>query len=162
MPGQFGAAVVPIGAEATASGYEVAWKTMGTDQYSVWATDKNGNYTSNIVGTASGTSTTLESIETSFHQDLNGDGQIGVVLNGSSGGQTLTATGATTTLIGGPNDILNGGAGADTFVFPAIWIKHNKRLRPRNGHDPIWSDDIRTWLMCKAYAADRIQCDHRP
>ena len=74
VPGQFGAAVVPIGAEATASGYEVAWKVMGTDQYSVWATDNNGNYTSNIVGTASGTSTTLESIESSFHQDLNGDG----------------------------------------------------------------------------------------
>ena len=42
-----------------------------------------------------------------------------LVLNGSSGGQTLNATGGPTTLIGGPNDILNGGAGADTFVFPA-------------------------------------------
>src|SRR5262249_22625260 len=74
--GQFGAAVVPIGAEATANGYEVAWKVMGTDIYSVWATDKNGNYTSSIIGNASGTSTTLESIESSFHQDLNGDGYI--------------------------------------------------------------------------------------
>ena len=82
VPGLFGAAVVPIGAEATASGYEVAWKVMGTDQYSVWATDKNGNYTSNIIGTASGTSTALESLESSFHQDLNGDGQIGVVHDG--------------------------------------------------------------------------------
>ena len=35
-----------------------------------------------------------------------------------SGGQTLNATSSPTTLIGGPNDILNGGAGADTFVFP--------------------------------------------
>jgi Ca2+-binding RTX toxin-like protein len=60
----------------------------------------------------------LESIESSFHQDLNGDGQIGVVLNGSPVGQTLIAASGTTTLIGGPNDILNGGAGADTFVFP--------------------------------------------
>jgi Ca2+-binding RTX toxin-like protein len=40
------------------------------------------------------------------------------VLDGSSGGQTLTAGSSPTTLIGGPNDILNGGAGADTFVFP--------------------------------------------
>ena len=119
MPGQFGAAVVPIGVEATASGYEVAWKVMGTDVYSVWATDKNGNYTSNIIGNASGTSTTLESIESSFHQDLNGDGYLGLVLDGHVGGQTLTATGGATTLIGGPNDVLNGGAGADTFVFPA-------------------------------------------
>ena len=42
-----------------------------------------------------------------------------MVLNGSSGGQTLNATSGPTTLIGEPNDILNGGAGADTFVFPA-------------------------------------------
>lgn len=41
----------------------------------------------------------------------------GLVLDGSSGGQTLTAGSGQTTLIGGPNDILNGGAGADTFVF---------------------------------------------
>ena len=150
VPGQFGAAVVPIGAEATASGYEVAWKVMGTDQYSVWATDKNGNYTSNIIGTASGTSTTLESIESSFHQDLNGDGYIGVVLNGSSGGQTLTATGATTTLIGGPNDILNGGAGADTFVFPGkLWIEHGQQLHPRNGCAAVQSVDVRiAWPPC--------------
>jgi Ca2+-binding RTX toxin-like protein len=39
------------------------------------------------------------------------------VLNGSSGGQTLTAGSSPTTLIGGPNDILNGGSSADTFVF---------------------------------------------
>ena len=95
VPGQFGAAVVPIGAEATASGYEVAWKVMGTDQYSVWATDKNGNYTSNIIGNASGTSTALESIESSFHQDLNGDGQIGVVptVIESNGATSLTEVG---------------------------------------------------------------------
>ena len=68
---------------------------MGTDQYSVWATDKNGNYTSNIVGTASGTSTALESLESSFHQDLNGDGQIGVVptVIESNGATSLTEVG---------------------------------------------------------------------
>ena len=95
VPGLFGAAVVPIGAEATASGYEVAWKVMGTDQYSVWATDKNGNYTSNIIGTASGTSTTLESIESSFHQDLNGDGVIGIAATviESAGVTSLTEIG---------------------------------------------------------------------
>ena len=48
------AAVVPIGAEKTASGYEVAWKVMGTDLYSVWTTDNNGNYISNIIGNAVG------------------------------------------------------------------------------------------------------------
>ena len=60
----------------------------------------------------------MELLESSFKQDLNNDGYIGLVLNGSSGGQTLNASSSPTTLIGGANDILNGGAGADTFVFP--------------------------------------------
>jgi hypothetical protein len=65
----------PVGAEQTAGGYEVAWKS-GT-QYTVWNTDNSGHYISNI-GVVSGNSATLESLETSFHQDLNGDGVIGV------------------------------------------------------------------------------------
>ena len=66
----------PIGAEQTASGYEVAWKIAGADQYTVWNTDSSGNYISSI-GVVSGASTALQSLETSFHQDLNGDGVIG-------------------------------------------------------------------------------------
>ena len=67
----------------------------------------------------SGTSAALQSLENSFHQDLNGDGVITTtVLDGHLGGQTLTAGAAPTSLIGGPNDILNAGAGADLFVFP--------------------------------------------
>ena len=38
------------------------------------------------------------------------------VLDEHTGGQRLTASGPST-LIGGPSDILNGGPGADTFVF---------------------------------------------
>ena len=53
-----------------------------------------------------------------LHQDLNGDGLTTTVLDGHLGGQTLTAGDGPTTLIGGPNDILNAGADADTFVFP--------------------------------------------
>jgi pimeloyl-ACP methyl ester carboxylesterase len=55
----------------------------------------------------------LYGLETDLHQG----GYIGLVLNGSSGGQTLTAGSGPTTLIGGPNDVLTGGSGADTFVF---------------------------------------------
>jgi hypothetical protein len=47
VAGQFGQ-ITPIAAEQTATGYEVAWKVSGADQYSVWATDSNGNYVSNI------------------------------------------------------------------------------------------------------------------
>ena len=74
--GQFGT-WTPIGAEVTATGYEIAWKDPVSNQYSVWLTDSNGNETSNT-GALSGTSTTLEQYETSFHQDLNGDGVIGI------------------------------------------------------------------------------------
>jgi hypothetical protein len=47
------------------------------DQYTVWNTDSSGNYLSNTAF-VSGSSSTLESLEPSFHQDLNGDGVIGL------------------------------------------------------------------------------------
>ena len=37
------------------SGYEVAWKVAGSDQYGIWMTDSNGNFLSNPVGVVSGT-----------------------------------------------------------------------------------------------------------
>jgi hypothetical protein len=77
VAGQF-APWVPIGAEQTTSGYEVAWKVAGAYQYTFWNTDSSGNYLSNITGIVSGTSSALQSLETSFHQDLNGDGHIGL------------------------------------------------------------------------------------
>jgi serralysin len=67
-----------IGGEQTAGGYEVAWKNAGTGQFTVWNTDSSGNYLSNAVGLVTGTDTTLQSLETSFHQDLNGDGVTGL------------------------------------------------------------------------------------
>jgi hypothetical protein len=89
VAGQFGA-WAPIGAEQTATGYEVAWKGPGANQYSVWNTDSNGNQVSDS-GALSGTSYTLESLETSFHQDLNGDGVIGLAVHA---GATLELAGA--------------------------------------------------------------------
>ena len=122
--GQFGTTWAPIGAETMATGYEVAWKDASTGLYTAWNTDNNGNYVSSVSGLTSyvsGTSYALESLETSLHQDLNGDGAVGqfaTVLDGHLGGQTLTSSGVgPTALIGGPNDILNAGAGPDTFVF---------------------------------------------
>ena len=76
VPGQFGS-LAPIGAEQTASGYVVAWKIAGSDQYVVWNTDSSGNYISDG-GVLSGASTVLQAAEANLHQDLNGDGTIGV------------------------------------------------------------------------------------
>jgi hypothetical protein len=80
---QFGGPWAPIGAEQTASGYEVAWKITGADQYTVWFTDQSGNYISSAFDLASGSSTALQSFETSFQQDLNDDRYIGLVLDGT-------------------------------------------------------------------------------
>ncbi|WP_159007893.1 hypothetical protein [Bradyrhizobium sp. S69] len=69
----------PIGGEQiSGGGYDVAWKNAATDVYTVWQTDSNGNIISTVASSVSGTSTTLESLETAFHQDLNGDGVIGI------------------------------------------------------------------------------------
>lgn len=70
-----------LGVEKTSGGYEVALHVLGTDQYTVWNTDNNGNFVSNGTGgiVVSGASSLLQSLEPSFHQDINGDGTIGVV-----------------------------------------------------------------------------------
>ena len=69
----------PIGAvQVAGGGYDVAWHDTATGQYSVWSADSNGNYLSSIVGAVSGNDPALEAIETTFNQDLNGDGTIGV------------------------------------------------------------------------------------
>jgi autotransporter passenger strand-loop-strand repeat protein len=85
--GEFGT-WTPIGAVQTASGYDIAWQIAGTNEYTVWNTDSNGNYISNLIGSVSGTSTTLESFESVFNQDLNGDGVIDTATT------TIQATGA--------------------------------------------------------------------
>jgi serralysin len=118
--GQFGG-WTPIGAEQTATGYVVAWKIPGTDQYSVWDTDSNGNYIANAIGGVSGSSSTLESFETSFHQDLNGDGVIGLVAH------SAPAQAAPINAVAGPNHTSStasssilvefGRPSNDTFVF---------------------------------------------
>ena len=109
----------PVGAEQTSTGYEVALKLTGTNEYSVWATDSNGNYTSNLIGTALGTDPALESIETSFHQDLNGDGTIGLVAN------VVEAFGSTSLAQVGSNyflDPVGGGIGPELKISGAAVV----------------------------------------
>jgi hypothetical protein len=72
VSGQFGG-WTPIGAEKTASGYQVAWKVSGADQYLMWTTDSNGNWLSQTA-VMSGASNALRSFEPDFAQNLNGDG----------------------------------------------------------------------------------------
>ena len=74
--GQFGS-IAPVGAIKTATGFDVAWKIPGTTQFTFWATDANGSYSGNLTGLVDGSTTSVKSFETIFHQDLNGDGVIG-------------------------------------------------------------------------------------
>ncbi|MCJ9728971.1 calcium-binding protein [Bradyrhizobium sp. PRIMUS42] len=68
-----------LGVEQTSFGYELAIRLPGADQYTVWNTDSSGNVVGNGTGgVVQGNSTELMSLEPSFHQDLNGDGAIGV------------------------------------------------------------------------------------
>ena len=93
--GEFGG-WTPIGAvQVAGGGYDVAWENATAGLYTVWSTDSSGNYTSNLIGAVSGTSTALESLETTFNQDLNGDGTIGIpkVVVQTDGSTALTEVG---------------------------------------------------------------------
>jgi serralysin len=109
VAGQFGT-WAPIGAEATASGYDVVWKEAGADQYTVWNTDSSGNFVSEPVGLVSATNPTLVSLEALFQQIFTSS-TVAV-----SGGVTVTANGAPETFA------LPANFGADTIknFNPAI------------------------------------------
>jgi hypothetical protein len=77
VAGQFGSSWTVLGAEAVSGGYDVAWKNISTGLYNIWGTDSGGNYIKDLLAGASPSSAALESFETTFHQDLNGDGTVG-------------------------------------------------------------------------------------
>jgi serralysin len=125
---------MPIGAEQTSSGYDVAWKVSGSDQYSVWSTDSNGNYVANLISVVSGNSVSLESYETTFHQDLNGDGTIGIV-----GSATSTTS---------RNSAVSDAGKYAAFVFNALahdpGLEQASSFEPIIEHSPIASPIART------------------
>jgi serralysin len=109
--GEFGG-YVPIGAEAVSGGYEVAWFDPSRNVYSVWSTDTNGNYTGNLYVPGAGNSVVLESLESSFQQDLNGDGHIGL----PAGTSLIEGVGTTALVQAGNNfflDPVSGGTGPE-------------------------------------------------
>ena len=75
MSGRLSQGWQPVGAEKLVDGtYQLVWHQTGSDNYDVWNTDSKGFYVSDFA--LSGTSPALQALETSFHQDLNGDGTI--------------------------------------------------------------------------------------
>jgi hypothetical protein len=136
--GQFGPWMA-IGAEQTGSGYEVIWKIAATNQYTVWATDSSGNYLSNVVGTVPGNSWQLETRETAFNQDLNGDGLIGPTTTViEANGSTTLAQVADTYFFGGSSgtQLKFGGAPVTMGQF-GPWMAIGAE-QTGSGYEVVW------------------------
>jgi serralysin len=142
----------PISAEQIAGGgYEVAWHLPGSDQYSVWYTDSTGNFVSGI-GIVSGSSYALESLESSFHQDLNGDGVIGVV------GTVIEANGSTSlTEVGNNFYLLDSNGAGPSLKYGGVlvvgqanaWAPISAEQIAGGGYEVAWhlpgSDQYSVW-----------------
>jgi len=119
--GQFGA-WTPLGVEQTSTGYEIAWKNGSANEYIVWNTNNTGNFVSQsaIVGGADSVVTTAETV---LHQDLNGDGVVGVsvgaapvnIVAGGVANDTLTSHAT--------NETFYGNGGTNVFVFAGSFGK---------------------------------------
>jgi hypothetical protein len=132
----------PIGAEHNASGgYQVVWKNGGAAQFQVWTTDSNAAFTgqTNIVGPESWY---VQSLEASFQQDLNGDGQIGAVTS------TIEAAASTSVVkvadsfflyahgtTSGPQ-LKQSGA----YVLPSAWVPIGAEHNASGGYQVVWKN----------------------
>ncbi len=110
--GQFGG-WTPVAAAQTATGYEVALKLAGSDEFTIWNTDSSGNYLSSAFNEALGTSAQLESYEPGFNDDLNGDGTIGVPAASLT---TIESSGTTSLLTDGTNFFLEPAGGSPVLL----------------------------------------------
>ncbi|MGY4334580.1 serralysin [Bradyrhizobium sp. LB7.2] len=136
----------PIAAEQTASGYDVAWKDSLTGHYTAWSVDVSGNYTGNIVPEVTGTNASFQSLETTFHQDLNGDGTIGVPTSiiESQGSTKLVQTGDNFYL----NDISTGSgpvlqiAGSPVRAIAYGTWAPIAAEQTASGYDVAWKDSL--------------------
>jgi serralysin len=134
----------PIGAEQTATGYDVAWKLNGANDYIVWATDSSGNFVSYVLPEMAGNNATLEALETTFHQDLNGDGTIGIPAGGSASHAAAPSLSA-----------MMGGSGNDNFAFRADLGEALPSITANAGklesHEPPSASDTNiAWLLIDA------------
>src|SRR5262249_41911915 len=67
----------PIGADATASGYQVAWYNEAANAYAFWHADSSGVLLSSLPVALAANDPLVRSFENRFHQDLNRDGVAG-------------------------------------------------------------------------------------
>ena len=139
--GAFGA-WTPIGSEAVDGGYEVVWQIAGADQYAIWNVDSGGHYRWNAAEVVSGSSYAVEAREALFHQDLNGNGTVGLITTTiESLGATKLVQGADTYFLmpvgdtSGPQ-LKFGGAGVTVGAFGA-WTPIGAEAVD-GGYEVVW------------------------
>ncbi|MGY3604052.1 MULTISPECIES: Ig-like domain-containing protein [unclassified Bradyrhizobium] len=136
---------IPISSvQVDGGGYDVAWKNS-SGQFTFWATDSQGNFMSYPThGVAlAANSTTVQSYETIFHQDLNGDHTIGV----PGGTSPSTPSGSTGVVQVGNNyflgsngpELKHGGAAVTTGQFQD-WIPISSVQVDGGGYDVAWKN----------------------
>ena len=89
------------------SGYQVTWQFGTADQYTIWNVDGAGSYVPGHTIT-SGKTSAFEALETTFQQDLNGDGTTGISTT------VIEAAGLTTLA-----------QVADTFTLNGVTLKNS-------------------------------------
>jgi serralysin len=109
--GQF-AGWTPIGVEAIASGYQVAWYNAGADAYTFWYTDSSGALLFSPTGPLAANNPLVQSFESGFHQDLNGDGVIGPATLVEAFGMTSLVRSGTSYFLGSTGPVLKFGGSA--------------------------------------------------
>jgi serralysin len=135
-----------IGAEPlSGGGYEIAWFNAGTNQYSVWTADSNGNFTGNLYSPGPGNAAAFEALETSFQQDLNHDGTIGApavpVVIEAFGSTELVQTGTTYFLdpsTGGTGPSVKYGGVVVTAGSFAGWVAIGAEPLSGGGYEIAW------------------------
>jgi len=139
----------PIGAEQlSGGGYNVVWKQSGGDAYTIWTADSSGAFVSYLTSMP-GSSTVLETTEVTMHQDLNGDGTIGVPGAGPVVGTTIEAYGSTSLVqssgtyylnpaAGGTGPTLKYGGTAVVVGQIAGWSPIGAEQLSGGGYDVVW------------------------
>ena len=144
--GQLGA-WQPIGAEQVGGGYQVAWKLA--DNIWIWNVDSGGNYVSNIAY-GNGSQWALQSAETTFRQDLNGDHAVGPLITAIEGsGQTRLYDMADAYFMypasGAPVALKVGGAMLAEGQFGAWQPKGAERVG--DGYEVVWQNGTANQYM---------------
>ncbi|MDH2344387.1 M10 family metallopeptidase C-terminal domain-containing protein [Bradyrhizobium sp. SSUT77] len=142
--GNYGA-WTPVGAEQVSGGYDIAWKNATSGLFSFWSTDTNGNYTSNLTSDLQGVSTTVETFETTFHQDFNGDGTIGIptVTIETAGSTSLVQVGSNyhlNSISSGTGPVLKSGGNPISAGNYGAWSPIAAEQVAGGGYDVAWKN----------------------